>query len=80
MIFPDAGIASRVLPAELSAHVTEEYRKRGVEVLAGETVERAGSGSVTTGSGRKVEADIIIAGLGLEPRHRSGRGGRSRPG
>ena len=67
MIFPEAGISSRVLPPELSAYVTEDYRKRGVEVLAEETVEAAGAGSVTTGSGRSIEADIVVAGLGLEP-------------
>jgi NADPH-dependent 2,4-dienoyl-CoA reductase/sulfur reductase-like enzyme len=67
MIFPEAGISSRVLPAELSAYVTEDYRKRGVEVLTEETVEAAAAVSVTTGSGRTIEADIVIAGLGLEP-------------
>lgn len=67
MIFPEAGISSRILPPELSAYVTEVYRKRGVEVLTEETVEAAGAGSVTTGSGRSIEADIVIAGLGLEP-------------
>jgi 3-phenylpropionate/trans-cinnamate dioxygenase ferredoxin reductase component len=67
MIFPEAGISSRVLPAELSAYVTEDYRKHGVEVLTEETVEAASAGSVTTGSGRTIEADIVIAGLGLEP-------------
>jgi NADPH-dependent 2,4-dienoyl-CoA reductase/sulfur reductase-like enzyme len=67
MIFPEAGIASRVLPADLSACVTDEYRKRGVEVLTGETVAQAGSRSVTIGSGRRIEADIVVAGLGLEP-------------
>jgi 3-phenylpropionate/trans-cinnamate dioxygenase ferredoxin reductase component len=67
MVFPEAGISSRVLPAELSAYVTEDYRKRGVEVLTEETVETASAGSVTTGSGRTIEADLVIAGLGLEP-------------
>jgi 3-phenylpropionate/trans-cinnamate dioxygenase ferredoxin reductase component len=35
--------------------------------LTSETVARADSGSVTTGSGRTIEADIVVAGLGLEP-------------
>jgi 3-phenylpropionate/trans-cinnamate dioxygenase ferredoxin reductase subunit len=67
MVFPDAGIAARLLPAGLSAFVTEEFRGRGVEVLAEETVEAAVAGSVTLGSGRTLEAEIVIAGLGLEP-------------
>jgi 3-phenylpropionate/trans-cinnamate dioxygenase ferredoxin reductase subunit len=67
MIFPERGIASRVLPAELSAYVTDEYRARGVEVLTEETVAAAGETWVTTGSGRTIEADVVAAGLGLEP-------------
>lgn len=67
MVFPEAGIASRVLPAELSSFVTDEYRAHGVEVLTNETVEVAGTGSVTLGSGRTLEADVVIAGLGIEP-------------
>jgi 3-phenylpropionate/trans-cinnamate dioxygenase ferredoxin reductase component len=68
MVFPEPGIAWRVLPAALSAYVTEDYRRRGVEVLAEETVEQAGPNSVTTGSGRTLEADVVVAGLGIEPR------------
>ena len=67
MVFPERGIASRVLPAELSEFVTGYYRERGVEILADETVEAATAGSVTTGSGRTIEADVVIAGLGIEP-------------
>jgi 3-phenylpropionate/trans-cinnamate dioxygenase ferredoxin reductase component len=67
MIFPERGIASRVLPGELSAYVTEEYRAHGVEVVTEETVADAGSTWVTTGSGRTIEADVVAAGLGLEP-------------
>src|SRR5206468_2041440 len=47
------------------------YREHGVDVLPGETVERIsrnGSFSVTTGSGRTIEADVVVAGLGIEPR------------
>jgi NADPH-dependent 2,4-dienoyl-CoA reductase/sulfur reductase-like enzyme len=67
MIFPERGIASRVLPAELSAYVTEHYRRRGVDVLTGETVAAAGANWVNTGRGRTFEADVVVAGLGLEP-------------
>jgi 3-phenylpropionate/trans-cinnamate dioxygenase ferredoxin reductase subunit len=67
MVFPEDGIASRVLPAGLSAFVTEYYREHGVEVLTGETVQAAGETSVTLGSGRTLEADIVVAGLGIEP-------------
>lgn len=67
MVFPEPGIASHVLPRDLSAFVTDEYRRRGVDVLTGETVMAAGARSVTIGSGRTLEADIVVAGLGIEP-------------
>jgi 3-phenylpropionate/trans-cinnamate dioxygenase ferredoxin reductase component len=67
MVFPETGIASRVLPEGLSAFVTEQYRSRGVEVLTGETVAAASVASVVTGSGRTLEADVVIAGLGIVP-------------
>ena len=43
MVFPDPGIASRLLPAALSGFVTEYYREQGVEVLTEETVVSAGA-------------------------------------
>jgi NADPH-dependent 2,4-dienoyl-CoA reductase/sulfur reductase-like enzyme len=71
MVFPGTGIASRILPGELSAFVAGYYRERGIEVLTEETVravESAGSGAaVHTGSGRTLEADVVVAGLGIEP-------------
>jgi 3-phenylpropionate/trans-cinnamate dioxygenase ferredoxin reductase component len=67
MIFPEHGIASRLLPAELSTFVSEYYRERDVELLTGETVAAAGADWATTGSGRTIEADVVVAGLGLEP-------------
>ena len=67
MVFPETGIAARVLPAGLSAFVTEQYRGHGVEVLTGETVAEAHDRSVVTGSGQTLEAELVIAGLGIVP-------------
>jgi 3-phenylpropionate/trans-cinnamate dioxygenase ferredoxin reductase component len=67
MVFPDPGIASRLLPAPLSTSVTDYYREKGVEVLVEETVVSADAHAVTTGSGRTIEADAVVAGLGIEP-------------
>jgi NADPH-dependent 2,4-dienoyl-CoA reductase/sulfur reductase-like enzyme len=67
MVVPEAGIAARILPAELSAFVTGYYRERGVEVLTGERVSAVrGGSSVETGSGA-LEADVVVAGLGIVP-------------
>jgi NADPH-dependent 2,4-dienoyl-CoA reductase/sulfur reductase-like enzyme len=67
MVFPEDGIAARILPAGLSAFVNDVYREHGVEVLAGELVSAADGGSVTLGDGRRLEADIVAAGLGIVP-------------
>jgi NADPH-dependent 2,4-dienoyl-CoA reductase/sulfur reductase-like enzyme len=71
MVFPEPGIGWRLFPGDLAAVVTDEYRSRGVELFAGETVEaidRTASGArVTLGQGRTIEADCIVAGLGIEP-------------
>ena len=67
MVFPEAGIAARVLPAGLSAFVTEEYRRRGVEVLDGRDCGERRCRIVTPGRGRTLEADAIVAGLGIDP-------------
>jgi 3-phenylpropionate/trans-cinnamate dioxygenase ferredoxin reductase subunit len=72
MVFPDAGIGARIFPTELSAFVTGYYRDKGVELLAGTSVtgiERTGGvARVTTEDGHTLEADVIVAGLGIEPR------------
>jgi 3-phenylpropionate/trans-cinnamate dioxygenase ferredoxin reductase component len=67
MLFPEAAIASRVFPSPLAQFVTEYYREKGVEVLTGETVESVQGGVLTTGTGRTVEGDAVVAGLGIVP-------------
>jgi 3-phenylpropionate/trans-cinnamate dioxygenase ferredoxin reductase subunit len=72
MVFPEPGIGARIFPAELSASVTDYYRAQGVEVIAGASVtaiERDGDKvRLATGDGRTLEADAVVAGLGIEPR------------
>ncbi len=67
MVFPEPGIGYRLFPAGLSAFVTDYYRAKGVEVLAGETVSAASGERVETGSGRVLETDAVVAGLGVVP-------------
>jgi 3-phenylpropionate/trans-cinnamate dioxygenase ferredoxin reductase component len=67
MLFPEAGIGHRLFPADLSASVTDYYREKGVEVLAGEMVALASGDRVETQSGRTIDADAVVAGLGVVP-------------
>jgi NADPH-dependent 2,4-dienoyl-CoA reductase/sulfur reductase-like enzyme len=72
MVFPDPGIGARIFPADLSAFVTRYYRDKGVELLADASVtgiERVGGAArVSTKDGRTLDADVVVAGLGIEPR------------
>ena len=67
IVFPGPGIGARIFPAELSAFVNDYYREKGVTVLPEESVETTSSGSVTTKQGTVVEADAVVAGLGIVP-------------
>jgi 3-phenylpropionate/trans-cinnamate dioxygenase ferredoxin reductase subunit len=67
MVFPESAIGARLFPAELADFVTEYYREKGVEVLAGDTVSSVRDRVLTTGSGRELQADVIVAGLGIVP-------------
>lgn len=70
MIFPEAGIGSRVFPADLAAFLTGYYHEKGVEVLNGVAVagmrQNGQKPVVVTGSGREIVADGVVAGLGIE--------------
>jgi NADPH-dependent 2,4-dienoyl-CoA reductase/sulfur reductase-like enzyme len=67
MVIPEHGIGARIFPPELSRALGDYYRSRGVEVLAGESVTGIDAGRVLIGSGRTLEADVVVAGIGLEP-------------
>ncbi len=67
MVFPEPGIGFRLFPTGLSEFLARYYREKGVEVLSGETVSAASATSVTLGDGRVLEADCVVAGLGVIP-------------
>jgi NADPH-dependent 2,4-dienoyl-CoA reductase/sulfur reductase-like enzyme len=65
MLFPEDGIGHRLFPTGLSASVTDYYREKGVDVRAGELVAAASGTAVKTKSGLELEADAVVAGLGV---------------
>jgi NADPH-dependent 2,4-dienoyl-CoA reductase/sulfur reductase-like enzyme len=71
MIFPSPWLVSRVFPESLGRYLTEQYRGKGVEVLAGDvplSIERDERGFVTrTRAGREVRTDLLVAGIGIAP-------------
>ena len=71
ILFPEPGIGARLFPAELSSYVNDYYRSKGVTVSPEElvsTIENDGDGfRVETENGLTIEADDVVAGLGIVP-------------
>ena len=76
MVVPEAGVCSRLFPPDLVDFVTDFYRQKGVEVLAGARASgletRSGRAVLTVGDargggGREVVVDGVVAGIGIQP-------------
>ncbi|HMF08966.1 MAG TPA: FAD/NAD(P)-binding oxidoreductase [Thermoanaerobaculia bacterium] len=71
MIFPDPDVGARIFPQGLAGFVTRYYRDKGITVAAGDAVtglERRGERfAVETREHGEVEADTVVAGLGITP-------------
>ena len=71
MLFPDAGIGTRIYPPELSDYLNSFFRQKGVEILTGVHVnglEKLNSSyQLVTAEGKKVVVDGVIAGIGILP-------------
>lgn len=71
LLVKEEGIGTRVYPADLSRRLVEYYREKGVDVHLGRTVDRVesrdGKLQVSGGQGKPVMADVVVAGLGIEP-------------
>ncbi len=71
LLFPGRYISQRMFPSDLARFITDYYREKGVEVLPQERpakMERAGDVfRLATESGRIIEAQAVVAGVGIEP-------------
>ncbi len=71
LVFPGDYLVSRVFPPALGKYITEQYRRKGVKVLAGEKVtgiSRAGNQFVAkTNEREEIRADHVVAGIGIAP-------------
>ena len=71
MLVPEAGIGARVFPADLSRFLVDYYREQGVDVRTGEGLaglqQSAGTVIVRTTHGKEIPADVVVAGLGIQP-------------
>jgi len=71
MVFPGDTISGSIFPSDLANFLNDYYREKGVEVVTGETVasvQKEGKRlTISTGSGRAIEADGVVAGIGIHP-------------
>ena len=71
MVFPEDAISEDLFPQDLSKFLNEYYRLNGVEVMTGDSiasVQKDGDRlAARTGSGRILEADGVVAGIGIHP-------------
>jgi len=71
MIFLEDAIGGLVFPADLAQHLNDYYREKGVELITNESVasvQKEGERLIVrTGSGRSIETDGVVAGIGIRP-------------
>jgi 3-phenylpropionate/trans-cinnamate dioxygenase ferredoxin reductase component len=71
MVFPAARLCDRVFPEYLGNSIQRHYQERGVRVLHGDKpasiVKNNGTFITVTESGKKIESDVVIVGVGVTP-------------
>jgi len=71
MLFPEPGIGARTFPLDLAKHLNGYYEGKGVTILPGQSViglaKKGRSYSVRTLGGADVPANLVVAGLGVQP-------------
>jgi 3-phenylpropionate/trans-cinnamate dioxygenase ferredoxin reductase component len=71
MIFPEGTISENIFPKDLAEFLNDYYREKGVTLITGESVASVQQENdhilVRTGSGRSIEANGVVAGIGIHP-------------
>jgi 3-phenylpropionate/trans-cinnamate dioxygenase ferredoxin reductase subunit len=76
LVIPEEAICARLFPADLASFLNDYYRRKGVDVLTGQKctgLERHGEQfslaieQAETKEKRQLLADVVIAGIGIEP-------------
>lgn len=71
LVFPGDAISGNIFPSDLAHFLNDYYREKGVEIIANDSVasvtKEGGRLIVRTGSGRAIETDGVVAGVGIRP-------------
>jgi len=66
LLVPEDGIGARLFPADLARFLVDYYREQGVDVRTGEGFADF-KDVVRTTHGKEIAADVVVAGLGIQP-------------
>jgi NADPH-dependent 2,4-dienoyl-CoA reductase/sulfur reductase-like enzyme len=67
MIFPQDRVWKSFFTPEMSCFFEKYYRDRGVQFAPGANVDAIGVNSVSLSTGASLEADLVLAGVGVTP-------------
>ena len=71
MLFPEPYLVNRVFPEPLGRALQQSYVDRGVRIMDSDrpvSIERSGARyAVRTQNGARIEADIVVVGIGIAP-------------
>ena len=67
MIFPQDRVWKNFFTPEMSRFFEKYYGDRGVRLMAGVKVEGTHASSLSLSTGAKLEADLVVAGVGVMP-------------
>ncbi len=71
MVFPEAGVCSRIFPLELSETLNEYYKDKGINIISSckpsEIKCEDGTFSVRLENSKRLTVDGVIAGIGIKP-------------
>ena len=67
MVFPEARVWKSLFTPEMSRFFETYYTGHGVHLAPGAGVKEIGPGYVSLSTGTKLEADLVVAGIGVTP-------------
>ena len=67
MVFPDDRVWKKFFTPEMSRFFEKYYRDRGVHLVTGAKVEGISAKSVSLSTDAKLEADLVVVGIGVTP-------------
>jgi NADPH-dependent 2,4-dienoyl-CoA reductase/sulfur reductase-like enzyme len=74
MIFPEPGICAQIFPEALSGFVGRHFESKGVTLLPKQEIQsfsgHVGNFWIESTNGQEIRADVIVAGIGIEPNTR----------